>query len=121
MFAAERATAAELRNIKVTIDEMRNHIDNPAGSLEADMRFHIAVAEAAHNTILSNADQLARNLVAQFILMKHRIPGAAARSLRDHEHIYEALVQRDPAAAGKQMRHHVATAGRIVIELVDQV
>jgi GntR family transcriptional repressor for pyruvate dehydrogenase complex len=118
-FAAERATAEELRKIKAAIEEMRAHLDDPAGSLEADMRFHVAIAEAAHNSILSNADQLARNLVAQWILLKHKIPGAAARSLGHHERIYDALRHRDPAAARKEMRNHIALSGRIVIELVD--
>jgi len=120
-FAAERATAGELRNIKAAIEEMRAHLDDPARSLEADMRFHVAIAEAAHNSILSNADQLARNLVAQWILLKHKIPGAAARSLGHHERIYAALLRRDPAAARKEMRNHITTSGRIVIELVDHV
>ena len=118
-FAAERATAEEIQKIKATIEEMRANVDDPSGSLEADMRFHVAIAEAAHNPILSNADQLVRNLVKQWILLKHKVPGEAAKSLRDHECIHAALLHRDPAAARIAMRNHIATAGRIVIELVD--
>ncbi|MGP8243142.1 MAG: FadR/GntR family transcriptional regulator [Bryobacteraceae bacterium] len=118
-FAAERATPEELRKIKAAIEEMRAHVDEPAQSLEADMRFHVAIAEAAHNPILSNADQLVRNLVKQWILLKHKIPGEPAKSLRQHERIYDAVVHRDPAGAREAMRKHIATSGRIVIELVD--
>src|SRR5277367_275070 len=48
-FAAERATAEELRKIEAALEEMRAQIDDPAESFESDMRFHIAIAEAAHN------------------------------------------------------------------------
>jgi GntR family transcriptional repressor for pyruvate dehydrogenase complex len=115
--AANRATPKELQKIKGTIEEMRAHINDPFGSVEADMRFHVAIAEAAHNRILSNADQLARNLVKQWILLRHRIPGEAAKSLTDHERIYAAILHRDPVAASTAMRKHVATARRVVIEL----
>ncbi|MGA2119970.1 MAG: FadR/GntR family transcriptional regulator [Bryobacteraceae bacterium] len=118
-FAAERATPEEMQKIKAAIEDMRAHLDDPPGSLEADMRFHVAIAEAAHNPILCNADQLVRNLVKQWILIKHKVPGAAARSLRHHERIFDAILHRDPAGAREAMRSHIATAGRIVIELVD--
>src|SRR3984957_8048693 len=118
-FAAERATAEELRKIEAALEEMRAQIDDPAGSFESDMRFHIAIAEAAHNPILSNGDQLLRNLVRHWILLKHKLPGEAAKSLQHHERIYDAILHRDAAAAREAMRNHIATSGRVVIELLD--
>jgi GntR family transcriptional regulator, transcriptional repressor for pyruvate dehydrogenase complex len=118
-FAAERATAEELRKIEAALEEMRAQIDDPAASFESDMRFHVAIAEAAHNPILSNADQLVRNLVKHWILLKHSIPGEVAKSLQHHERIYDAILHRDAAAAREAMRNHIATSGRVVIELVD--
>lgn len=118
-FAAERATAEELRKIEQAIEDMRAHVDEPTASLEADMRFHVAISEAAHNPILANADQLLRNLMKPWILLKHKIPGAAARSLQHHERVYKAILQRDVAAAREEMRNHIVTSGRVVIEVVD--
>jgi GntR family transcriptional repressor for pyruvate dehydrogenase complex len=118
-FAAQRATPAELLKIKAAIEEMRTHLEDPARSLEADMQFHLAIAEAAHNPILSNAGQLLRSLVKQWILLKHKVPGAAAKSLQHHEDIHDAILHRDAAGAREAMRDHIVTAGRIVIELVD--
>ena len=85
------------------------------------MRFHIAIGAAAHNPILSNADQLMRNLMKQWIQLKHRIPGAAARSLEHHEQIYDAILHREPDRARKEMRNHIAATGRVVIEFVGQL
>jgi len=118
-FAAERATAGELGKIEAALAEMRARIDDASGSLEGDMRFHMAIAQAAHNPILANAGQLLRNLVRQWILLKHKVPGATAKSLRHHERIYDAIRQRDPARARAEMHNHIATSGRVVIELVD--
>jgi len=118
-FAAERATAEELRKIEAAIEEMRAQVNDAVGSFESDMRFHVAIAEAAHNQILSNADQLVRNLVKQWILLKHKVPGSAAKSLRHHERIYDAILHRDPERAREEMRNHIATSGRVVIDLVD--
>ena len=116
--AAERATAEELKRIKAALDEMSAQIEDPSRSFEGDMRFHIAIGEAAHNPILSNADQLMRNLMKQWILLKHNIPGAAARSLEHHVRIYDAILHRDADRAREEMRNHIATTGRVVIEFV---
>lgn len=119
-FAAERATAEELRNIKIALDDMRDQLEDAPRSSESDMRFHIAIAEAAHNPILANADQLMRNLMKQWILLKHRVPGAAARSLEHHVRIYDAILHRDGRRAREEMRNHIATTGRVVVELIGQ-
>jgi GntR family transcriptional repressor for pyruvate dehydrogenase complex len=117
-FTAVRATAEELKKIKAALEEMRAQIEDPSRSFEGDMRFHIAIGEAAHNPILSNADQLMRNLMKQWILLKHNIPGAAARSLEHHARIYDAILHRDADRAREEMRNHIATTGRVVIEFV---
>ena len=116
--AAERATAGELKKIKAALEEMRAQIEDPNRSFEGDMHFHIAIGEAAHNPILSNADQLMRNLMKQWILLKHKIPGAAARSFEHHVQIYDAILHRDADRAREEMRNHIATTGRVVIEFV---
>jgi GntR family transcriptional repressor for pyruvate dehydrogenase complex len=118
--AAERATAEELKKIKTALEEMRAQINHPTRSFDCDMRFHIAIGEAAHNPILSNADQMMRNLMKQWILLKHKIPGAAARSLEHHDRIYDAILHRDAARAREEMREHITATGRVVIEFVNQ-
>jgi GntR family transcriptional repressor for pyruvate dehydrogenase complex len=119
VLAAERATPEEVQQISAAIEQMRTHLDDPPGSLDGDMRFHVALAEAAHNQILLNAVQLLRNLMRPWILLKHKIPGAAARSLKQHERIYAAILDRDPARAREEMRSHISTSGRLVIEVVE--
>ena len=118
--AAERATAEELRRIGAAVEEMRAHLDDPPAVLEADMRFHIAIAEAAHNQILLNAVQLLRNVMKPYLLLKHRARAAASRSLEQHERVHAAILLRDPARAREEMSNHLSTSGGFVLEIIDR-
>jgi GntR family transcriptional repressor for pyruvate dehydrogenase complex len=118
-FAAERATSEEVEPIQEAHREMRNHLGDAQASVEADMRFHAALSAAAHNQILFNAVELLRNLMKPWIIMKHKIPGAAATSVEQHEGIVAAILNRVPEQAREAMRNHIDIAGRVVIEVVD--
>jgi len=114
--AAERATPEDLERLGSAVEEMRTRLDDPAKTLEADIRFHVAVAQAADNRILLNAVQLLRNLMRPWILLKHRIPGAAAGSLEQHESIYGAILRHDSARAREEMHNHISSSGRLARE-----
>jgi GntR family transcriptional repressor for pyruvate dehydrogenase complex len=118
--AAERGTPEELRRIGAAVEEMRARLDDPPAVLEADMRFHVAIAEAAHNQVLLNAVQLLRNVMKPYLLLKHRIPAAALRSLEQHERVHAAILLRDPARAREEMSNHLLTSGGFVLEIVDR-
>ena len=117
--AAERATLEELNEIGAAVDDFRAGISEPARALEADLRFHLALARAAHNEILFNAVQLLRNLMAQWLLMKLRMPQAAARVLKQHEGIYAAVRLRDSGGARMEMLQHLTEMGHLLIKLVE--
>jgi GntR family transcriptional regulator, transcriptional repressor for pyruvate dehydrogenase complex len=118
--AAERATAEEVRRISAAIEDMRTHLDDPAEALEADMRFHVAVAEAAHNQILLNAVQMLRNLIKPWLLLKHRIRTGTSSSLEEHERVCAAIILRDPARAYAEMANHLLKSGATMLELIDR-
>jgi GntR family transcriptional repressor for pyruvate dehydrogenase complex len=117
--AAERATVDELKEIGAAIADLRDAIDDPARALEADLRFHLALARAAHNEILLNAVQLLRNLMAQWLLMKLRMPEAAHRVLQQHEDIYAAVSIRDSVSARFAMQQHLTEMGQLPIKVVE--
>ncbi len=118
--AAERASAEELLKIRVALEEMRNRIDNPSSALESDLRFHVVIAEAAHNQILLNSGQLLRNQLKHWLLLKHQNPSSRLQSFEHHQRIYEAIRRRNPSRARKEMRNHLMTSGRLVAELILQ-
>jgi GntR family transcriptional repressor for pyruvate dehydrogenase complex len=83
------------------------------------MRFHLALARAAHNEILFNAVQLLRNLMAQWLLLNLRVPQTPAKVLQQHEAIYAAIRHRDPAGARAQMLQHLTEMGHLLIKVVE--
>ncbi|MBL8232132.1 MAG: FadR family transcriptional regulator [Bryobacterales bacterium] len=116
--AAERANQEELQKIAAAVEDLRAALPDPEACLAADLRFHLAIAEAAHNQILLNSVQLLRNLMKQWILLKLQIPGTAVRVLEQHEVIYSAIRMRDASLAREAMSKHLSTMGKLLIEAV---
>lgn len=118
--AAERANEEELNRIAAAVEDLRLADSDPEAGLAADLRFHIAIAEAAHNQILLNSVQLLRNLMKQWILLKLQIPGTAARVLEQHEAILLAIRMRDADRARAAMSSHLGTMGKLLMDVVHQ-
>jgi GntR family transcriptional repressor for pyruvate dehydrogenase complex len=116
--AAERASPEEVARIGETIRQMRDAIASGTSILEADMAFHLAVAEAAHNEVLRNAVQLLRNITRQWLQYKVQIPNVAAAVLKRHQSVYRAIASRKPNAASLAMRKHLEETQRLVIQIV---
>jgi GntR family transcriptional repressor for pyruvate dehydrogenase complex len=106
-FAAERASAGDLKEIGKYLDQMEASLNDVAAFQEADINFHLAVGQAAHNRILHNALQLIRNLMQQWIGETLTRPGVATEALDQHKQIFLAVAKRNPERAKAAMRHHL--------------
>jgi GntR family transcriptional repressor for pyruvate dehydrogenase complex len=118
--AAERASASEIESIGQELKKMRESIARGESILEADMAFHLAVAEAAHNEVLRNAVQLLRNLMRQWLVLKLLIPQVPAKVLKQHETIYRAIRARDAAAARSAMWTHLEETAELVAQVMQK-
>jgi GntR family transcriptional regulator, transcriptional repressor for pyruvate dehydrogenase complex len=116
--AAERANQSEVEKIASSVHDLRQSLNDPNACLAADLRFHIAIAEAAHNQVLLNSVQLLRNLMKQWILLKLQIPGTSAQVLTQHEAILAAIRLRDSARAREAMSQHLGPMGKLLMEAV---
>jgi len=105
--ATERATVEDLRLIGSHLDKMEANLDVLATFQDADVGFHLAIAEAAHNRILQNALQLIRNLMQQWIAKSLAKEGVAAEALEQHKQIFLAIAKKKPDVARALMRQHV--------------
>jgi GntR family transcriptional repressor for pyruvate dehydrogenase complex len=109
--AAQRHDQQQLNVIRLALQQMQHDLE--AGNLgeEADMKFHYAIAEAAGNSLLlrlmnSIADTMSRVLAAA----RHRLyrnPANPHKLVREHEAIYKAIENDDPAAARRAMLDHL--------------
>jgi GntR family transcriptional repressor for pyruvate dehydrogenase complex len=120
-FAAERATAEDLKEIGNHLDRMETNLNDVAAFQEADVGFHLAVAQAAHNRILHNALQLIRNLMQQWIGETLTLPGVATEALDQHKQIFLALAKRNPERAKAAMAQHLTSMAGYLQEAENQV
>jgi len=114
--AAERATAEDLSQIGVHLDRMESSIDSLSGFLQADVDFHLAIGEAAHNRILMNALHLIRNLLQEWIGSTLQLEGVGRKALEHHKTIFLAVAKKNAPAARAAMAAHLAEMARFFVE-----
>ncbi|MFF3490483.1 GntR family transcriptional regulator [Streptomyces sp. NPDC002795] len=113
--AAENASDDELQQLRSIVEEMRRQPD--LGEKYSDYRrfagldqeFHDVLARAADRPLL--ADAVNRLHAHLHMLRLNSAPGsAAATTVTEHEHILEALVQRNPEKAAEAMATHLRSS-----------
>ena len=104
--AAERADATALKRIEQTVDKGRSVVREQAPHTEASMDFHVAVADAAKNELLSATVAAYRDLLVQ-TLHDMRDARSAKITQKAHEEILEAIRARDPESARRLMLEHL--------------
>lgn len=81
-----------------------------------DNRFHRAVAEAAHNTLLlglfDTLNTVRRAVVWGRLRPDRKAPSSDHHSFGEHEEIVSAIENRDVDAAGRMMRTHLESVTR---------
>jgi GntR family transcriptional regulator, transcriptional repressor for pyruvate dehydrogenase complex len=104
--AAERADEADIKRIEQTVEKGRLVVREQAPHTEASMDFHVAVADAAKNELLSATVAAYRDLLVQ-TLHDMRDVRSAKTTQKAHEEIVEAIRAHDPEAARKLMLEHL--------------
>ena len=111
--AAKRAEPQHLRTMREAFQIMDRNLDNADGYIEADLEFHLALAEAAGNPlILALLDSIVGVLREERARL-FRVKGAPQRSQLHHKRILEAVERRDPQAASDAMRAHLQQVRRL--------
>jgi DNA-binding FadR family transcriptional regulator len=104
--AAERADAAAIERINLTVEQGRAVVREQAPHTEASMDFHVAVADAARNELLSATVAAYRDLLVQTLHDMRDVRSAKATQ-KAHEEILEAIRAHDPEAARSLMLAHL--------------
>lgn len=107
--AAERRSDDQLAIIRDHLHGMRD-ATNTDEFVDADVAFHLSIAGATGNTVLSNMISSISSLLNVWI--RNVMDAAPSRepSYREHVPIYEAIEVRDGDAAGEAMRTHMEGA-----------
>jgi GntR family transcriptional regulator, transcriptional repressor for pyruvate dehydrogenase complex len=108
-FAAERATASEIADLRASMDAFRAEVHAGRSGIAHDLMFHLQVAEAAHNPVMRSLVGLLAPDIAKLAKTDDTCAGSrAAEALSEHEAILRAIEARDGAAAAKAMADHMA-------------
>jgi len=108
-FAAERRTEDDLVAMAEAIDEMAAGLGSPDDYIEADLRFHLAIARAGGNRIAVHMMQAIREILRRGLTRLYSVPGGPERSIAHHRAILEAVAAQDAAAARERMLEHLRT------------
>ncbi len=117
--AAQRASDSEIDRIGEAVQMLRRNMERSEPILDADMEFHMSVAEAAHNDIMKNAVQLLRNLMREWIRRKLLIPEMAADTFKQHTAIFQAIRRRNEDGARDAMQKHLSETVALVVKVVE--
>jgi GntR family transcriptional repressor for pyruvate dehydrogenase complex len=109
--AAERADDAQIQNLKAAMQTVSETGADYAIFLDADIRFHAAVAEASGNVVLSELTKLVlEKVVAHHNALKTVLLPPAYReiSIRTAARVVEAIASGDGDDAARWMAQHLS-------------
>jgi GntR family transcriptional repressor for pyruvate dehydrogenase complex len=105
--AAVRIQEPELATMREAVSVMDRAGQDPEAYIEADLDFHLALAEGAANPlILSLLDSIV-GLLREQRLRIFRVPGGPERGQFHHKRILEAVEHHDAENARQAMRAHL--------------
>ena len=105
--AASRIQDSELATMREAVAVMDRSGRDPEAYIEADLDFHLALAEGAANPlILSLLDSIV-GLLREQRLRIFQVPGGPDRGQLHHKEILDAVERHDPEKARKAMRAHL--------------
>lgn len=105
--AAKRATDEQIAAMEESVTAMEGTLSEIDEFIEADMDFHLALAEGAQNALILT---LVDTLVELLRSLRERIAsveGGIERAQEHHRRVLAAVMQRDPEAARAAMRAHL--------------
>lgn len=106
--AAVRATDQDLAAMQESLDVMESGRQDSDAFIEADLDFHLALAEAAANPIVLSLIDSIVGLLREQRLRIFRIPGGPECGQHHHKRILEAIQRHDPQEARAAMQAHLS-------------
>jgi GntR family transcriptional repressor for pyruvate dehydrogenase complex len=105
--AATRADAEDLASMREQIGVMDGARRDPDEFIEADLDFHLALAEAAANPIILSLIDSIVGLLREQRMRIFQVEGGPERGQYHHKKIMDAVEHRDPAGAREAMKAHL--------------
>lgn len=104
--AARRAGDSDMLSLRQILDESSEALDAPE-SIRLDLDFHAHLALAAQNPLLVTLCSLTAEWTGRTRELSHKTRKGRRISINGHHLIYEAVLDRDEAAAAEAMEKHL--------------
>ncbi|BCV24164.1 GntR family transcriptional regulator [Gelria sp. Kuro-4] len=107
--ATKNITAQEMVQMKHFLQQQRDSLANAdyLPFLEADMLFHAELARISKNRELYEIILSLQDRILRFEILSNTIQSRAAKALREHKDILDALEQGDPALVEQKIIAHI--------------
>ena len=119
--AAESRDSADMEAIHASFDALSAAHLSGASDVDADVRFHFAVARASHNPFFVATIEGSIGPIRQYMELARNVSARKSeprtRELQaEHAAVVEAIRRRSPFEAAEAMRLHIANARRRIFE-----
>jgi GntR family transcriptional repressor for pyruvate dehydrogenase complex len=105
--AAARAQESDLATMREAVAVMDRAGRDPDAYIEADLDFHLSLAEAAANPLILSLIDSIVGLLREQRMKIFKVEGGPERGQFHHKRILEAMEQRDPEKVRDAMRAHL--------------
>lgn len=108
--AAERKRPEDLAEMDAATEEMAAALADSGradGFIDADLRFHLALAEATGNRLVVHSMHAVRDVLRRALLTVYRIPQSPESAVGEHRKIRAAIAAGDTDRSREEMRAHL--------------
>ena len=110
--AAARRKREHLDRMGDAIEAMAEGLSSEQAFIDADLRFHLTVAEASGNRVATHLMHAIRGLLQRALASVYHVPGSPERAIAMHQLILEAIRDRRPDVARDHLHEHIESVER---------
>lgn len=124
--AAMRRDDAQLAEMRAALDEFETAVDNREDCIAADIRFHLAIANATANPHFSGfMKHLGETIIPRARVNTATLTGDdlahyLRRINREHEDIFNAIRRQEPETARAAMRTHLSNSRERLVRVQEE-
>lgn len=120
--AASRRTEGNLTALRQILSTMEASLENEEESEQADIRFHLEIAKASHNSLMigmmeSLTERLQQSMKASRRLWFFAERASAEKLLHEHRDIVDAIETKDEQLAAEKMSQHIHKVDQVIQKL----
>jgi len=105
--AAQRGSEEDIKQLEEIIEEMKEALDEGKSWEKQDADFHLAMAQATHNTIQTHIMSTIYDLLRESVARVFRDQGKAKKLFNQHYRIFSAIKNRSPDKARERVLEHL--------------